>query len=343
MTKKFFAILLALVLTLSLSAVAFADEGGQDEGGNSSSTPTTIANIPKEWTVTGDQTVATVVPTSLTASVTGSKVEYAENTSVTAPTLTITYDSANRVFNLTQPSFTAVGLYTYTIKEDDGKFTGVTVSDTGTVKVQYLVTYSETEKNDDGSQKIVVAGPYLTGDDTANKKGKFSNTFESHTLTVKKEIKGNLGNLNDTFDVKLTFSLPTDTVIDTPFTISGGSLSGAVTVNPNEWRNSSFEKTLTVTNGSTYTIANLPKDVVVTVVEQKADTSLYTTSYKLDNSDYTAGANITMDTDHTVVITNTNEQTVNTGITMDSIPYIVLLALAVVGIAAVTMKKRYEA
>ena len=44
-----------------------------------------------------------------------------------------------------------------------------------------------------------------------------------------------------------------------------------------------------------------------------------------------------------MTITNNKGVTVDTGITLDSAPYILLLAVAVIGVAAMLRKRRHEA
>lgn len=97
-------------------------------------------------------------------------------------------------------------------------------------------------------------------------------------------------------------------------------------------------------NNESVTLSNIPANVTYTVTEN-SDTYESDGGKLADNSAFADDdKTIEAGDEDFVTFTNTkNDGNIDTGITMDSIPYIVLLALAVVGIAAVTMKKRYEA
>lgn len=327
MTKKFFAILLALVLTLSLSAVAFAVDGGDDQV----VTPT-VRTFDKNWTTTGDAAnTGAPMPTNLAVYVNKS-VEYSDVDASNIPDLAITYNGTTGKFEWTDPTFSGVGLYKYTVAELDTGVAGITSYDNGTILIQYLVYFDE-----NGNLKH--DGPSVGN---GEKKDNFTNSYETHHLTITKDITGNMSVGTTQFPVTVTFSStkPVDTAISV---VDASGTAKSVT-----WDNNKTSGTLTilVTDEGTYNINNIPNDVTVTsVVESTTDHPLYTATYSVDGATASADtpSNLAMTTDHSVAITNTYDHEVETGITMDSIPYIVLLALAVVGIAAVTMKKRYEA
>ena len=127
------------------------------------------------------------------------------------------------------------------------------------------------------------------------------------------------------------------------YTVSGGSFAGDGTIPANPTSITvGAQADFYLKHGETITIANLPYGVTYTVVEDD-----YTTEAKggYDEASYVwsdeTNKKIDSETD-TVVITNNKGVTVDTGINLDSLPYIMILAVAALGMVGFVAKKRKE-
>lgn len=331
MTKKFFAILLALVLTLSLSAVAFAAVS-QDAA----------PIVPKTYTInSGTAPAETFTFTFEGVSYKdgdGNVSNVGDNFSIPAINpVTISFDAINTTGNkTTTASVNAnnynLGVYTYKVTETAGNTAGVTYSNENL----YLVL---TVLRDETNGKHYFAAMHYQDASGTDKTSGFTNAYDSGSLAVTKKISGNMADMDKEFNFTVVFTAPTGKTVkseisttagmtvDSPTYNNGGSAAG--------WTTATY--TFKLGHDDTMTFSNLPAGVTYTVSENKEN-------YTQKNEVYSdATKTISAGDEDTYEVTNELTNVVDTGITMDSIPYIVLLALAVVGIAAVTMKKRYEA
>lgn len=139
----------------------------------------------------------------------------------------------------------------------------------------------------------------------------YSETPATATITIKKLISGNMLSKNDEFT----------------FTVSGESVAEA---------DKSFElkdgesKTITVNIGDTITVSE--------------GTGSYTTTYKIgedgtvQNGSSAKIENIAADT--TITFTNTHDITIDTGISLETLPYILILAVVALGAVVMIRKRR---
>lgn len=127
------------------------------------------------------------------------------------------------------------------------------------------------------------------------------------TITVKKLISGNMLSKNDVFSFKVDGNIDE---ADKSFTLKHGE-----------------SKNITVTLGD-----------IITVTEE---TGSYTTTYQVGMNDPVPNnvAEIKVESDETIVFTNTHNITIDTGILLDTLPYILILAVVAVG-AVVMLRKR---
>ena len=332
MTKKFFAILLALVLTFAMSAVEFADP-----------TPTysdmSTVTVSKTYELTNAGTTSPAETFRFTA-LTCTKVENAGVgvTTGNAPVPTIgsvSYaageagsNTATKNITITLPPYTAVGVYTYTFTEEDGGTAGVSYHTSPiTLKVTVIEQNGKVRvaavHTEDGANGTVADG---------KKSDDFDNTYSAGSLSVKKVVEGIMGDRDKNFTVTVTFTAPAGDTVRSDITYTDDSATNNVTLT-----NGVATAVITLKHDETVTFTNIPYGVTYTV-----DETDYTNEGYATTGEVTEAKTINSDS-VTETITNTKGGTVDTGITMDSMPYIVLLALAVVGLAAVTMKKRYEA
>lgn len=334
MTKKILAILMALVLMLSMSAVAFADEIEDGEGStdNTGSTTTTYVDA-SSVTITKVYKLANANTTSpaetFTVTQTGSKVVDGEATSAPAlGTITgaefsaggATTNGAEANITITLPTYEKVGIYEYTLKETAGSTAGVTYFSND---IKLIVTVIE----QDG--KVRVATVHTETDGDVGKSDRIENTYTAGSLSVSKTVTGNLGDQEKYFEFKVTLTGENGKTYAESYTVSGGSDN----TNPTTIKIGEVT-TFRLKHDDTITIANLPYGVTYKVEETSAEG--YTTTK-------TGDAGTIDSASQTASFTNDKTSRVDTGISMDSIPYIVLLAVAAFGIVALMMKKRYEA
>lgn len=151
-----------------------------------------------------------------------------------------------------------------------------------------------------------------------------------------------MANENDEFEITVT--LTSTKPIGTNVTLAG------TTVTPSQWTNK--EGTYTYTSTLNYseisgakTFSDIPVSVTVAVSENTADDKMggYTyTSTKVGNSDFNS-LTVADDTAANIVVTNTKTQTIDTGITTDSLPYIMLLGVvALVGVVMFIKRRAYN-
>lgn len=343
MTKKFFAILMALVLTLSLSAVAFASGDVEDQPTTSPTyndmstvTLTKTYNLTNEGTKSPKETFTFSALTCTGVANAGVGV-----TAANAPVPTIgsvSYaageagsDTKTKAITINLPPYTAVGVYTYTFTENEGGTAGVTYR---SEPITLVVTVIEQ------NGKVRVAAVHTEDASSSTKTDTFTNTYSAGSLSVTKNVTGNMGDKDKYFTIHVTFKAPEGKSVNEDITYKDGGLTVYIENakrKPEAWQGGEHTSNIRLKDGETVTFNNIPYGVTYTVVEEDYTADGYTVSYD-NNQTGTINSASTATT-----VTNNKGGTVDTGITMDSMPYIVLLALAVVGLAAVTMKKRYEA
>ena len=120
-------------------------------------------------------------------------------------------------------------------------------------------------------------------------------------------------------------------MINSTITYTGGQYSSDVTVANNT-------ATIQVKDGDTVTFSNVPEGVTWTVSEADYIGEGYdAASYSAESGTMTAGGAATS------TITNNKEAEIDTGINMDSLPYIVIIGVVAVAALAFFMKRRGSA
>lgn len=355
--KKLIALLLATML-LFLGAMALA-EGGTTYDANDQNTwrtePTSFTfakNYVKDSTVTTKEAAAVFPAEPLTFTV--AKAAGSTNPDDTMITVgkaneanasnTYTIQAVDGEIPVYVPSYSKAGKYEYTITEVPGSAQGVSRYDSTSINVAVLVSFDY-----DHSRLAVQAGVEGANAD-AVKMDKLYNQYDVGGLEVSKAVEGNLGDRTVAFDIDVTFKTEAGKTVYSDITYSGGTDEVTQTI-AKDWTG---EKTVTVhlKHGDSVAFTNIPAGVTYTVVEQAkhAETRLndpakgYTAAYKnTDNQDTTSGSGkIGKDDADTVAITNTKSTGINTGITLDSLPYIIALAVVAVGVALFLARRRHR-
>lgn len=329
--KKILSLALALVLVLSMSTVAFAAEG-EETTYNDMSTVT----LTKDYKLTNAGTISPAETFAFSALTCTSVTDAANSvTTSNAPVPTIASVSytagaaggknAKQNITIALPTYTSVGIYTYTFTETDGGTAGVTYrSDEITLVVTVI------EQND----KVRVAAVHT--EKKGEKSGEFNNEYSAGSLSVKKTVTGIMGDKEKEFTVKVTFTAPEGDTVRGNITYVDGTETKTIAADGG-WTGSK-EAEITLKHDETVTFTNIPYGVTYNVVENDYtgnnggyDKAVY--NFKDDNKKIDAAS-------ENVTITNNKGGVVDTGINMDSMPYILLLAVVFMGLFVFFFKKR---
>ena len=317
--KKFVAILLTLMLVLGITA-AVAEPVTTDNPYTDMPTITLTKtyNLTNAGTISPAETFAFSALTCTDVADAGVGV-----TTANAPVPTIgnvTYaqgeaGSANmtKTITITLPTYTAVGKYTYTFSEVDGKTAGVTYRPDA---IKLVVTVIE----QNGKVRVAAVHTEKEGE----KSGNFENTYSAGTLKVTKTVTGNLGDKDKEFDFTVTFTKPEGKNWD----MDGIVLPiGATKVSDGKY---SFK----LKHGATAEFKNLPYGVSYVVEEADYSSEGYTITEKAgDNSSINAP-------ETTAAFTNSKTGSFDTGVTTESLPYVVLMGFVVLAGAALLLKRK---
>ena len=334
--KKLLSLALALIMVLTLSVAVAAEEppyqhdtsvtigiAFNGENGTAQTPEETFAYTINDGAMIGGEMVY----------VTDSSVENAEGV-IPMPTWSDTSDTTltpgemgSLVYDL--PTYEKVGIYYYTIAQNAGQTAGIAY-DTRVFVLKVTVI----EQNG----LVYVAAVHAetaSGEKVDENKG-FVNTYSAGSLAVTKNVTGNLGDRTKEFAVTVTFTAPGENVVNS--TISYIEDGATKTITPS-WSGGTAFVRIALHHEETITFTNIPYGVTYTVEEDD-----YTSEAmgKYDEADYTfSDTNKEIDSSSdTVTITNNKGTNVDTGVVLDSLPYILLIAVAVVGVVAFTAKKR---
>lgn len=320
MKKKLLALMLVVVMALGMSTTAMADY-----------TDTKTVDLNKVYELTNDGTTSPAETFKFSIEKVGvtDSVYTVDNMPMFEQTeYTITFDKGEATLagdtnatTLTLPTYDRVGVYTYKITE--------VAPETPTAGVVYntkplFLKVTAIEQNG----IIRVAALHLETE-TGSKTENIVNTYQAGALAITKKVTGLLGDKNKYFDVKVTLTAPEGTVVNSEITVSGGSNEA----NPTSMTVGT-ETTLKVKDGDTITISNIPYGVTYTVVEADYTGEGYEAAVY---SEFDGVINSASDS---VEITNEKDTTVDTGINLDSMVYIAIIAVVAVAMVGIMSRRR---
>lgn len=332
--KKFLAILLAAMMLLGMTC-AFADDPAA--GGDDTDQIVNVASITKKYNgalPVGDTLTFTIecveatgeIPATpyVTLGTVGDTVD-----GVTTCTYTVVdSDDLTNSITLNITPLTKNGAYTY-------KITETTTGNDNVTKVEGKdVVYLKVYKLQDNSEGCtVVTAPGAAKGSAKN--DSFENTYAVGEVEVKKTIDGNAANYSDKFPATITLkaSEPLNMKLqwngdDTSYTYVTGS---------------AYEYVIEVQLGgeqvNTNTLTGVPAGVTVTLAEDEeyAEKLGYKAAYGTSTGVVKANETLKLD------VTNAKNTEIPTGVYVDYIPYVVLLAVAVLGLVAFVVKRRMAA
>ena len=220
-------------------------------------------------------------------------------------------------------SFSAPGIYRYTVSEVKGNYEGV--------------QYDETTKNFDvyvNSDGDVYAYTFTdAGAEDGKDDGVFTNKYDENTglgdLKITKEVTGNQGNKSQEF----TFTIGVDGADGEQYHVVYGSENTVVELNSGE------TKEIQLSDGETATIYGLSASDVYTVTEADYSSQGYDTTINEQDTNTVTG---TLGDADEIKVVNDKEATTPTGIVTDIAPYVIMVAAAVVLGFAFLRKRSYN-
>lgn len=339
--KKLLSLTLALIMVLSLSVAVFAadpdpyypDDMSQVTINVTYKAANTETTSPAEdftfnYTKTEVTNAATGVDVDDMPDLTIGNAHFDEGVAQTSPA------TANGSVTISLPavaSFPSVGIYTYIIRPQAGNTAGVTYY---AEDIRLVITVIEATG---GKRRIAAVHTETDGGKKANN---IDYLYSAGKLNVTKVVDGNLGDRDKEFNVTVTFTAPANEKVKSVISYTDGTTK---TIEISAWKEENGSKqaevTIALKHNETVTFTNIPYDVTYEVVE--ADyTSTENGKYDAAKYNFTDAAKKVDSASDTVTITNTKNSPVDTGIALDSLPYVLLIAIAVVGVVIFTSRKR---
>ena len=364
--KKFFAIMLAMLLVLmSFAALAegtpdgeIPDLGDKVEGAEKGPTRDGTSNpsIKKTYTTTG--TATDVYPTeALAFTVTPDDDSYPEITVGTNNAFSVDGTAAEYDILVNVPdtdSYSGAGRYHYTVKEDTPTAPSqAVVYDTEKVFNVDVYIYRKIvdgKVTDELDKTVVIySGEDQKGGNAESdaKNDTFANTYSVGELKVTKKISGNLADPDKEFTIEI--KLTSENSVANEITIDATNATSVEGSGTKGWKSKVI--TFTAKGGQYITISNIPTGVTYTIEE--TDITKISSDKQLENANVLNAYTVTgevAEADNKAIgtelveetITNTKEITIPTGIALDTVPYMIILAVALFSLVALVSRKRRE-
>lgn len=333
--KKILAMLLAVMMLLSVASVAMA-EGDTDTPTTSISVPTIkfkkLYNLTNKGTFSPAETFTfTLVCTGVTDAASG--IDATDAPTLTATDATFARGDAGSATNSKEITLTAnkafpsVGKYTYKMTETAGDTAGVTYT-TSELELVIMAVNGTT----DG--EIVIGSAVLATKtaDGESKEDSFANTYTAAALTVKKQVTGLLGDKNKKFHFTIDFTVPTGKTWTPDITGQGFTVATTTT------EGATISYTFELANDESVTFGNLPEGVTYKVTETTVD-DYETFVGSTDNKTNVATGSMEK-TNVDVTYINNKGGELNMGVMLDSMPYVLVLAVVGAAVIALIAKKR---
>lgn len=351
--RRLLAMMMALLLVIPMGTTVFAAETeGKPTADYRSEEKTADILIEKLYQIHGSDN-AELYPVETLTFEADPDDSNPDTTNLTIAPLAVT-GNTNQALTITLPVYSKVGTYKYTISETtDKEMQGVTYSEDA-IAMTVLVTYNYAEEKLDTQ---IVLSSTTAGDQSsdANEDGKvdtFINQYEVGQLTLEKTVTGNLGAKDVYFDIEVTFTSGKEVASAIP--VTGGSYEGNPSVIVVEdWEEAGGSWTCTkvfkLKDSDMLTFADLPKGVSY-AVKEAAKHGVGEDGFDVNSAtdtDYTVtytGETGTIATGETAAACVKNEKStsVDTGVLLDSAPYVLMMTAGAAGMIILLGKKRYE-
>lgn len=263
------------------------------------------------------------------------------------------------------PAYTAVGIYEYTIHEDvetGNDVAGITYLNEDTEYTLRVTVVQVPEDKEKGiKEHLAIAGIALRAADGGKeeKVNELENTYDAGTLNISKTVTGNLGNYDTDWAFTVTFSAPEDLKVysdiyyekitaeeETGETGEAGETADTKTVAVaagTSW-DGNKEYLFNLKHGESIKFYNIPKGVTYTIVETAANTDGYTSTVAgNEGGDIATGATGSIATNEVDTVAYTNDKGIipDTGIELETLPFVLLMGIALVGVMALRRREDY--
>ena len=235
-------------------------------------------------------------------------------------TITVTDENPTEGFiTLGYKSDVKIGTYTYKLCE---------VVDENDLETNYdpsIYDVEVTVSEENGKKTAVVKSITLNG------KGYKAAAFVNHRTTqvaVSKTVGGNMGDQSKGFAFTATLSGEGYTFDGVTYSINNGEVQSAGT---------ETECTFNLKHGDSITFIDLPIGATFTVTETSYSESGYVTT--VDGKTGSSKVITLAETNSNIAFVNTKDVTIDTGVLLDTLPYILILGVVAVG-AVLLIKKR---
>ena len=340
--KKLLAWLLLALLSVGLSATALAAVGSETQKSDAS-VPATF-NFYQSY-ITSDNATPNTFPAETLHFTVVRAASNPDDTMITIADQTVDANPDEIVINV--PAYTKVGHYIYTVTETAGSTQGVAYS-AASFDVEVLVDF-ENQSDDRQTLRRLVVFKTHKKDASGKKVDTVTNTYDTGSLSVKKTVSGNLASNTQLFDIAVTFTAEEGRTVKSAITYTGGSdASTQGTIGAADWTSGTASRTIRIHDGETVTFSDIPDGVKYTVIEAEAHKAAAELNSGDDSKGYTATGEITTATpivkgETTGVVVNNDKGTaVNTGISLDSLPYIIALTVVAVGAVVFLLRRRHR-
>lgn len=230
--------------------------------------------------------------------------------------------------------FTAPGQYYFTLSEVKGSNPNVDYSkDTYQVRVDVVWA-----TNEDGSpsKTTEIDGMYVFKDGNKAESVTFTNgsTASDDPLTISKKVAGTAANTDDSFTFKITLG---SGVEGTYNVVKNGDSIATLSADNN------YSVDITLKHDENVTIPGLPVGVEYTVSETETN---YTETYSINNASAVEGLTAKgtiADTGNTVAFTNEKGFMPQTGITMNTLPFVGVGVAAAAGAVTLVISRKRRA
>lgn len=354
--KKLFAGIVAVAMMATMAAPVFADAPAGGDTVNVANNGTVSIGLTYTgstgWTTdsigldVGDGKAYAMANTSLDA--TAQQTEK-NRTIADASATTVNEEATTKELKIQLPDYKKTGTYYYHVKQKASTVNGME-HDTKDLYLMVHVINSNTENLDDANNvlkcKVAVldADPLQAGT-KPTKLSSLTNTYTSASYEAKKVVKGSLGDRDQTFSFRVTFTKAAGQTVNGTITMKVASQE-AVALSP-VWGtdNTYTTNVFTMKHGESATFANVPKGVTVVVDEMNGNDAVAA------DSDFTVNGNtyhvayehksVTMTNENaTAKVINRSTTNVDTGVILDNAPYIALLTIVAAGAVVMIIKKR---
>lgn len=330
--KRLFAGMLALAMLLSLNVTAFAEEPTYSD--------TDIVTVIKEYNAANTGTRSPQEDFEFVIAKESIKDQADGITLDNMPMPTVadaSFDegeatgTADIVIDL--PDYTGVGIYTYKITEKAGTTAGVTYDSTPIYLVVTVIQQGDKLVRVAAVHEDAVDGEKLGENDSA-----FTNTYSAGSLTISKDVTGLFGDKGKYFEFTVTLTNESDKTAPAEYVVTTSNAPGKTGYTNPTTITAGTPTTFWLKDGESISIANLPYGVTYTVSENRED---YTAAIKLNGSDADSVTNEEIDTEtETAEFTNAKGGTVDTGVYLDNLPYIIVFAGVLAAVAVLVIRRR---